>query len=516
MWTEANTAGECLDCRRPFSFYFDLVAPHWKSHASNNLTLHRICTLARKQGCNFVTVECALRRDDVHEEIDALDEFYGGGGEAQAIAFGFFAGDTSPAVIGTVLDDALVGAAILINYRPKGSLTFELSYVYEGIITPPNLTDGQGQRQRLLNNFICREAEFKRFLRGREFSVNGFYFCQQNGKTNVCAHASLRMAINSDSSSAPPISTVAINKHLNVQPPFEGLQIGQMAEVIRAHTKCDPVIIDCSTVKKSDSLAIISAYVQSGAIVLLVFSTNNSTDHVVTVFGHTRNSDEWHPQAIPGYSGPNTAKYYTNSSWIDHFLIHDDNLGPYYTLDSRALEVDPTIQARHIIAIHPFRATVRPHYAEALSAILLSSSLKNVVGMGSGRWFDYITQNSRIFIARSILIGRDEYQNHLRSSVAHDRTTLTEADIKLLDGLPEFFWMVEFSLPSLFTGNRSKLGEVIVAATSSGGSSMELLRAFRLPSLIVIPNSPGGGASYPVSMTSHSPIYITQPHENQW
>jgi hypothetical protein len=131
MWTEANTAEEVFDCRKPFSFYFDLVALHWKSgSASNNLTLHRICTLARKQGCNFVTVECGLRHADIREEIDVLDEFYGGGGEAQAVVFGFFAGDTSPAAIMTVPDNVLIGSVVLINYRSNASSRFELSYIY--------------------------------------------------------------------------------------------------------------------------------------------------------------------------------------------------------------------------------------------------------------------------------------------------------------------------------------------------------------------------------------------------
>jgi hypothetical protein len=294
------------------------------------------------------------------------------------------------------------------------------------------------------------------------------------------------------------------------------LQIDQIADVIKTNTKCDPVIIDCSRVNKSDALAIISAYVQSGAIVLLVFSTKSTTDHVVTIFGHTRNSDEWHPQAIPGYSGPNSARYYTNSAWIDHFVINDDNLGPYYTLSSRALEVDPSIQARYIIAIHPYKAFVRPHYAEALSAILLSHDLKNLSGLGSGRWFDYITQNNWIFVARAILISRVEYQNHLRSSVAHDHTSLTEPEIKLFDVLPDFFWMVEFSLPSLFTGNRSKSGEVIVQASNPGNPPINLIRALRLPSLVIIPDASGNMARYSVSMTSHSPIFATQLQDNQW
>src|SRR5580704_691514 len=136
MWTEAITAEECLDCRRPFSFYFDLVARQWKSPpaASNNLTLHRICTLARKEGCNFVTVECGLKRDVIREEIDALDEASGGDGEAQAIILGFFTGERSPAAIDTVDEDELIASVVLINYRPKASSAFQLSYIYEAIM----------------------------------------------------------------------------------------------------------------------------------------------------------------------------------------------------------------------------------------------------------------------------------------------------------------------------------------------------------------------------------------------
>ena len=209
MWSEITTVEECLDCRKPFSFFFDLVARYWKASStqSNNLALHRICTLARKQGCNFVVVESALWRDDVREELDALDEYYGGGGQAEAISFAFFAGDTSPAEISTVDEFAIVGTTVLLNYQPVSSLGFQDLYIYEAIMTPPNLPDGLGQRQPLLNNFICREAEFKRRVRGRDFLLKAFYFSQQNGKTNVCAHASLHMAINSDGSAAPPLSS---------------------------------------------------------------------------------------------------------------------------------------------------------------------------------------------------------------------------------------------------------------------------------------------------------------------
>ena len=151
MWREIATVGDCLDCRKPFSFFFDLVAKHWKAPCppSNNLTLHRICTLARKQGCNFVTIESALARADVRDEIDALDKYCGGDGDAEAIEFSFFAGETSPAEIGTVAPNALVANVILINYHPKGANAFQDTYIYEAIMIPPIWWTSQASR----NNF---------------------------------------------------------------------------------------------------------------------------------------------------------------------------------------------------------------------------------------------------------------------------------------------------------------------------------------------------------------------------
>src|SRR5258708_6490472 len=99
MWQREATDGSCLDCRLPFSFYFGLIGDCWKSPQSNfanNLTLHRICTLARKLGASFVAKECAIDRADVHEDIDALDAHYSGGGRASAIQLAFFAGTKSP------------------------------------------------------------------------------------------------------------------------------------------------------------------------------------------------------------------------------------------------------------------------------------------------------------------------------------------------------------------------------------------------------------------------------------
>ena len=73
MWTELTTVDDQIDCAPPYSFYFDLVGSYWRSGAGNNLPLHRLCTLARKQGAACLVIESALSRVDVRAELDALD-----------------------------------------------------------------------------------------------------------------------------------------------------------------------------------------------------------------------------------------------------------------------------------------------------------------------------------------------------------------------------------------------------------------------------------------------------------
>jgi hypothetical protein len=166
MWHRVATAGQSLVCRSPFSFFFDLIRPYWRtvSPAPDKLTLHRLCTLARKQGAKFVLVDSALDRVDVQQDIEALDAFYGGGGEAEAVSFAFFTGNQNPRYIPKVASDALLGVAVLINYKRLGSHDWTCSYIYEAILTPPHQRDTKGKKKNLLNNYICRDAEFIRRL----------------------------------------------------------------------------------------------------------------------------------------------------------------------------------------------------------------------------------------------------------------------------------------------------------------------------------------------------------------
>ena len=432
MWTELPTVESCVPCVAPYSFFFDLVATHWRTSESNRRTLHRICTLARKQGAQFVASESAFSREDVRNELDLLDEFMGGGGAAEAVAFSFFATDANPKDdIQAIEESSLLGTLVLINYRAPAETDFTHSYIYEAVLRPPTYRSDNGRRNPLLNNFISADGEVRRSVLKREFLLRGIYYAQQNSETHVCAHACLRMALNSIAVQGEPLASDAINRVLKIVPPFAGLELEQIRSFIDQTGAVRASIVQCDDdLTYANFLTILAAIVESGHVALLVFTTGDpEVQHVVTVFGFTRNSDEWHPEALPAYSGPLSSRYHPAAFWIDHFLIHDDNFGPYFAFNSRALEFDEKIRARWIIALHPICPPTRPDAVEGLAATLLSNVLPSLASVGNGRWFEMMTQGQLQYVLRTVLIQRDRYLQHLRGSICHAGTKLTAAEI---------------------------------------------------------------------------------------
>lgn len=540
MWSEITPVESVVDCRPPYSFYFDLIASYWRaSQDSNNLPLHRLCTLARKQGATKLVIESALSRPSVREEIDWLDKARGGGGAAEAIAISFFAiPDEGAFDVADAPEGSFLGQAVVINYRGPGETTFSHSYVFEGVLHTPTIRDGSGAPRPLLNNYLTSESEFECVVKGRQFVVRGVYYCQQNAQTHVCAHASLRMALTSRLNQT--VSASYINETLKITPPCVGLTLPQLLEVIKAQ-KLDANIIDCSSLQPETYASILAATIESGSKALLVFTTGDedtdaetngeepaadeespspggsAEEHVVLVYGHTRNSDEWHPQAIPAYAGPKSAPYYPSSNWIDHFLIHDDNFGPYYTLSSQALEFDKSVRAHWIIAVREKATTVEPHAAETSASTLLNLVLPQLAPLAKGVWFDYVTKRPWKYVLRTILVSREGYKEHLRQLRGHDRTTIDPTQIDRVDSLPERFWMVEFTLPALFTGNKAKLGEVLIASDVIDPKTyLDVVHAVRLPNLLLM-NEDGSQLKPGESgLTSHAPLYRTVAHDHEW
>lgn len=503
-----------MDCIPPYSFYFDLVAKHWKTKNSNYIPLHRVCTLARKQGADSFVVETAHGSNGVDEEIEYLDNSHGGGGAAEAVKITFLRKADHKNDINDIDDKIIIGQVIFINYRKPAEADFCKSYVYEAFFHPPELINKSGAQERLLNNFICSESSFSISVRGKNFTIRSAYYCQQNATTHVCAHACLRMALNTISGTIGPVTGKSINDALSIKNPDKGLRIGDIAQFIESSSCGKPIIQDCTSLTPEQYVSIIASHVQSGHPVLLVFTTGTqpgahpggpADEHVVFVCGYTQNNDEWHPQAIPAYSGPASAPYRQASLWIDHFVIHDDNFGPYYTLSARALEVDKNVKAHWVIAIAPEMSVFNAVGAEFAAVIMLKNLLPSLGPLASNPWFDYITSRNNNFVLRPVLVTRQEYHDHLTSSTAHDGTSISAQDMSQFVGLPDYFWMVEFSMPSLHTGNHSKLGEVIVDAVSPVDPQKieDRVLCMRLPGLLINFKTPAGAAWTAFSMASH-------------
>lgn len=513
-WTELSTVAQKLACQPPFSFYFDVVEAYWKAATpSNSLPLHRICTLARKQGATLLVVESATDRGSVIAELDALDAARGGGGAAEAIAMSFFQGVEEGAAIADWPANALIGQLILINYRAPRSADFTDTYIFEAILRPPTLP---GATLNLLNNYLCPTSTFSCTMHGRVFELQGIYYCQQNQYTSVCAHACLRMALNGLPPHGGRLSNEDINASVARDDISAGLTLDEVVAVIDGTGK-QAEVIDCSGLDSAQYLAMLASVVESGDRALLVFPTEKlGEEHVVAVFGHTRNSDEWHPQAIPAYAGAQSAQFYTSSMWVDHLLIHDDNFGPYYTLSSRTLEAEPCLKAHYIIAIRDRKPQIRSDFAQGFASIILSNMLPSMAQLGEGKWFEYITRTQYRYVLRTILVGRENYCAHLMESLGHDQSKLSADDITLTDGLPDQFWMVEYSLPALYTGNRTKLGEVLIATTGDMAKPTELVLALRVPSLFLVQDGTTGLKPYDCGLTSHSPVYRKDLHVHEW
>ena len=118
------------------------------------------------------------------------------------------------------------------------------------------------------------------------------------------------------------------------------------------------------------------------------------------------------------------------------------------------------------------------------------------------------------YVLRTLLMRRDDYLVHLETTQGHDQSRLSQTDMALFASLPEQFWMVEFSLPALYTGNRSKLGEVLISSQGTPDRPA-LVQALRVPSLILVREGEGL-RPFDCDLKAHSPIFRPADHDNEW
>lgn len=499
-----------------FSLYFDVVGKYWEGGPDEikAAPLNRICTLARKMGLETVIVEDALARKEIAREIDALWRQSRRRGIVKAASISFLR--APPPVGGTEAEARqIIGQVTIITYpTAKG----QKSFVFEAILRVPARWEN-GEEIAFVNRCVPKAQTFDLTVRGITHSVVAAYYCQENGATRNIAQSAVRIAVRSIEGT--PFD--AEEKFTKID-----LQSRNTADVIVTALRKRGIgshlyAIDDET-SADEIWTAICSFIESGNPALLVMSRKGETDRVIPILGYTLNTDEWHPGATV-LEGRRKSIWHSSSQWIDHLVVHDSLLGPYFCLSrawlSESMSKGRKKRMRPALVIAPIwtkQVSVSPVFAEQLAGQYLDVWMRRVAeaSPGTGRWWEYLVRNGNFVVLRTTFISKRDYIVHLQrldESVQKQApgeatwisTNGRPADSfdRFIASLPEYFWMSEISLPQLYIGNRTKLGEVLIDCNQR---NLQGFLGIRLPSRAVWRDGRGNFSLAATGLESHGAL----------
>lgn len=519
VWQRLGTKACWTSCVQPFSFYHDFIPNYWAAAATEVAAapIHRLCTLARKMGVRSFVVEDALERKEVLEEIDYLDEVSPlHAGEVSAAVVTFLSIDAvEGGDLPTLKPTDVIGQAVLVTYPTQDGRRH--SFVFEAVF---RLCARSGELL-LLNHHVPIAATFDLSVTKQTIPIVGSYFCQQNGISSVCAHSAVRTLLMNHSSRR--ISVSELNKAWGIDPAAGKVGVQNVAASLETldltTTRYNFLARRPADAMSNDGIwSLIASLAESGTPALLVFETGPKSDHVVPVIGHTLNSDEWHPHGALSHLD-DQHRTTSSSLWIDHLIINDDQLGPYFCMSRiglfEAATTPNAIKPKHVIALLPNGFDNSPYAAETLARAEFKSLLASAASTlpDPSRWIKLLQTSAERRIFRTILISREEYAASLRSGFEGDDLLVTEAVLKeVTEKLPDSFWMCEVSLPNILLANRAKLGEILVSTTKKPRPE---IFAVRLPGLIAtLAKERLNAFRFPIE--SHIPLHAPRHNPNRW
>ena len=364
---------------------------------------------------------------------------------------------------------------------------FAKSRVYESVI--------RSNEHR--NNFVRGSQTWQFAVAGVPFQIDGYLYAQQNGFTNCCAHVALRTAAarfhrSGDMSYREMNNIMQIDHvHCRLGPRgnCDGVKVEQMVQVLEAAgARCN-----AADYQKRRRIPLppyqkyVYSSIESGYPAIILFGTPNDVGHAIPVFGHTFNQDIWVPHAEQFYfeSGRRTG-YTPSDSWLSSFICHDDNLGsnlciPRHYLrihSSKKKEKSPNLGADHVasvLATMPWDVKLSSIRAEALAFECLAPILATLPVEGNV-WVDRLRAalNAGRAILRTIMCSGIQYADHLarvRDWQYNKVIAQNISDIKRT-GL-HTYWLVEVSIPDLFSSNKRKVGEILITADVSSSSARD-------------------------------------------
>lgn len=491
--------------------------------------LKRILSQARWHGIKTMIVEkIPLSEELERENHDLMIRTSGDFKEGQAFRISLFSKKIEVENLDNIKnlsDEDFIGYAIIREnifndanapkYKNKKYILFES-------VTLPAISD----------NYFIIQNKFKVKIAGSLFNIIGAPFFQQNDLTHVCAHSSLRTLI-SLSKNDSILTPHEINHELKTNfsdckfGEGKGLDDSQIIEIIKKNKLSFCNFVGSTSkkyVEKFSYQKCLYTTIESGFPGLLGFETTplegeKKKNHMVSVIGYTFNKHAWVPMAGLSYFKMGGKGYIPSESWINNFIIHDDNFGSYYFLPYDYLKLE---DIRFCLGTLPDIIKSEPNEIEPIGLFFLDKILIRLnedVDEGElSRKFPWLYRllkyhsNERA-ILNTILIKKSSYLKHLSQMESWEGKKIDKKSINMYKKfLPNSFWMVEVSIPELFSANRRKLGEILIR--SDVVIKPEILHDWslflfaHLPACLAVVNfSQNKFEFFPHSIKSHSAVY---------
>ena len=526
-------------CEPPYSFFQLVDELAVRDTAEKNVSaavpLHRFFSLMRKMGAKSFLLEVLDQNDELTDECTMIKDALGVTVSINVIRVTFFRSLPADRRWQDKLrlpDDEILGYAVVVRLvRPAKR---SCSFVYEAVVISPTIAVAPNGNDvhlsRVANYYIhnCRRFETSIGPEGgnRIIPLVGSYFAQQNGVTHVCAHAALRMSINSSPLfiKSGKLTNRRINDILKLKwtDILRGLDHKQMSSVIQALGGT----VQLANFYSRPSMEydqFVYPLMESGCPVILnvhgrsflersASPRSEEFGHALAVIGHTINTDRWEPEARSGYGSYQKQRdlYLPAVAWTDHLIISDDNFGMMVTLPTDSLrnllipDKNPALHAAEAIGIVPKGVKLWGYMAEQRAAEIFRGINPRLFDT-EPYWMAKL--RSGPLVCRTILQRRREYIVHLQEmhTLAGNAGSFSQGLQTELAALPRRVWVTELSIPQLYTANRHKVADVLIDASAdetlhtSGGS----LAAVRLPGYIWFAKSKNG---YAWPITGHTPL----------
>lgn len=446
-------------------------------------SLIRIFSLARKLGFKGMLVDQIPCDESVFllEENQALAQKNTGYANSEVIKFSFFNEESEA----NINEDNFLGYAVLKIDRDSNGQPLRahngqplLPHIFESVLPPPRLSKQ--------NNFLhCRRKYRVSNTFGNNFVVDGALYAQQNVETFVCAHVALRTVL----ANILPEGDISYQKISQLTGKRGGLAPEDIDRVFTGlGLPAQKVTFDpcphntaCQSKPSPEYMRELYGFTESGCPALLGFELADGRKHIVPVLGHTFNEDSWVPLSNRGYFKSKTFRFFSSEQWLSSHLMHDDNFGPYYCMPRQFLT---NANFRLLYGVGIQKPALYSIDAEFMAIDFFHQSTRFLDNfLVDDRWWDLFRAfaSERRLVLRSVYLSRKEYLEHIQKiSASKDVENISTV-------LPDHFWMVEASMPELFSASREKFGEVILCPIGEDVSfdSCSFV-CMRLPSCFIV------------------------------